>query len=302
MGRVFAAADIGSNTVHLLVAETTRRGLRRLHNVSDWMSLGQVVSHERMIPEPLVDRLLLTLTQFQEASLTFKAEGLTVFATEAMRSATNHPAVLDRIRSEVGIEVDLISPRREAELSYQGIQLDCAGPEPFMLLELGGGSAQVAWCHQGQVQWDVSLAIGTGRLLDLANITYPVPEVAHQRLAQILQTTLGSLEIHEPVPRVVACGGVARGLWRALHPDGDRVLLRQELEYLRWASSRLTLDQISQRFGVKAKRSATLFPGSMAYLFLMEKLGVSVMEISEYGVREGAIREMALGIRPAVSR
>ena len=93
----------------------------------------------------------------------------------------------------------------------------------------------------------------------------------------------------------MASGGVARGLWRALHPDGEKRLHRAELEYLAWSVQRLTIDRAINRFGVKAKRVGTLLPGAMVYLALMERFDLTEMSVSEFGVREGAILEMARG-------
>jgi exopolyphosphatase/guanosine-5'-triphosphate,3'-diphosphate pyrophosphatase len=94
---------------------------------------------------------------------------------------------------------------------------------------------------------------------------------------------------------VVASGGVIRGLWRAVHPDGEKKVFREELEFLRWTTARMPVDRIGSRFGVKQRRAQTLLPGSLVYLALMEKFGVSEITVSEFGVREGAILEMAKG-------
>ena len=96
----------------------------------------------------------------------------------------------------------------------------------------------------------------------------------------------------EPAVRMVASGGVARGLLRVLHPDGDPVLAVPEIEYVRWAAARLSQEQIVRRFSVKGKRAATLVPGAIVYLELMNALGHPYVSVSEYGVREGAVLEM----------
>ena len=61
MPRVFATADIGSNTVHLLVANHGPEGIQKVLNESEWLSLGQVVSHNGEIPSEVENKLLSTL-------------------------------------------------------------------------------------------------------------------------------------------------------------------------------------------------------------------------------------------------
>jgi len=89
MGRVLATADIGSNTAHLLVADVTGDRMKRLANLSEWLSLGEVVSRLGRIPKPLEDQLVTSLAGFKRAATQLKAERLYVFATEAMRQAEN---------------------------------------------------------------------------------------------------------------------------------------------------------------------------------------------------------------------
>jgi exopolyphosphatase/guanosine-5'-triphosphate,3'-diphosphate pyrophosphatase len=93
----------------------------------------------------------------------------------------------------------------------------------------------------------------------------------------------------------VVSGGVARGLWRALHPDGEKILSRFEIDFLKQSTSRLPIDRIVSRFNVKQRRAGTLLPGSIVYSEIMEYFGIDSLVISEFGVREGAILEMFSG-------
>jgi exopolyphosphatase/guanosine-5'-triphosphate,3'-diphosphate pyrophosphatase len=86
---------------------------------------------------------------------------------------------------------------------------------------------------------------------------------------------------------------VGRGLWRALHPDGEKRIAAFELEYLRRSTESLTVERVSNRFNVKMRRAGTLFVGSVLMLKIMEKLGVESVILSEFGVREGAILGLA---------
>lgn len=295
MGRILAAADIGSNTVHMLVAEVNATGIRRIRNDSEWLSLGEVVSRLGEIPPDIEARLIEALRIYKTVAQGAKAQALYCFATEAMRIAANHAEVLQRIEKQTKIKVELIAPRREAELSLRGTTLDSNGGEPAVLVEVGGGSAQVAQCQGRTVIDDVSLPVGTGKLIASSGLTYPCTKKQLASLSQIVNEALDQLKGLEPAVRIVASGGVARGIWRALHPDGERTLALQELEYIEWAAQRLNIDQICLRFGVKQKRAATMVPGSMVYSRIMKKLNQNFLTVSEFGVREGAVLEMAAG-------
>lgn len=302
MARVFAAADVGSNTVHLLVAGVDGARVSRLRNESEWLSLGEIVSREGRIPPAEEARLIGVLKSYRATATSFKAEGLYVFATEAMRLASNHDQVIERVQREAGVTIELITPRREAELSRLGSTIDTPVPSPAGLIEVGGGSAQVARCDDEAITDEASLPLGTGRLIAAHGLTQPSTPDQVARLTAAVRAEAVRVAEFGPVECVVASGGVARGLWRALHPDGDKSLAREELEYAAWAARRLSIDAICGRFGVKAKRAATLLPGATVFLELLSVLGQDTMRLSEFGVREGAVLEMARGRLEAACR
>ncbi len=296
MGRVFATADIGSNTVHLLVAERSGDGLRRIQNVNAWLSLGEVVGRHGVISQELVDRLVDSIRDFRELAEEAGAEGLYVFATEAVRSASNRDEVLAAIKERAQVAVDVISAQREAELGLRGALLDSAGAGLGLFVEIGGGSVQLALFYGTNVLREVSLPLGTGRISAEASLTSPASAAGTKMLEQLIALRLETLAHgFEGSSRVVASGGVARGIWRALHPDGSRKIHAQEVEYLGWAASRLDVPTLCARFGVKSKRASTLHPGARLLGAILKKFGHAEVLVSEFGVREGAIFELAEG-------
>lgn len=293
MGRLIAAADIGSNTAHLLVAHVTPNGLKRLVNESDWLSLGEVVTRRGTIPPEDRKNLFATLKRFKEILVTYKVEEHYIFATEAMRRADNHDLILREAAEKFQLNIDIISPQREAELSYIAAQVDCPGPDPMLLVEAGGGSVQVAFCEGGAIEREISLPVGTGALTAASGLTYPATETQENRIRDLLCDALTKLNDFPTPARIVSAGGVARGLWRALHPDGDRNLHAQELAFLAWDCRRLSPETIVSRYDVKVNRARTLLPGSLIFGQILAHFGLPEMTVSQYGVREGAVLEMA---------
>jgi exopolyphosphatase / guanosine-5'-triphosphate,3'-diphosphate pyrophosphatase len=293
--RVFAAADIGSNTAHLLVAATDGELVTRVDNYNEWIGLGEIVARKGEVPRDNVEQLIGTMTEFRRMAKASRANGLYVFATEAIRKARNSEAVLKKVQSESGVRVEVIPPRREAELSLRGIGLDTRNLGPDVLFEVGGGSAQIGRIAKGGFVEEESLPLGTGRVIAESGLVYPTPDLARRAAETYIARTLERGTIVGDAGLAVACGGVARGLWRALHPDGEKTITREEIEYLVWATGRLSVDRIVSRFSVKSKRGATLLPGALVYRALMDRFGLSQIFVSEFGIREGAILEMAGG-------
>jgi exopolyphosphatase/guanosine-5'-triphosphate,3'-diphosphate pyrophosphatase len=293
--RVLAAADIGSNTAHLLVAATDGSIVMRIDNYNEWIPLGETVAREGVVPPEQLQQLILAVKEFKRVCKVKQAQSLYVFATEGLRLAANHADVLKKIAAETGVKVDIISPRREAELSLGGISLDIQNGAERLLFEVGGGSAQIGIVSNGELTVEESLPLGTGRIIAESGMRNPCRPFMLEAAQTYIDKTLSESKIAKAPHKAVASGGVARGLWRALHPDGEKVLALEEIHYIQWASCKLPLDRIITRFGVKNRRATTLLPGAMIYRALMERFELKEILISEFGIREGAILQMAKG-------
>ena len=299
MGRLLSAVDIGSNTIHLLVAEADADGVRKVAESSEWLGLGEAVGRKGEISTVEADAVVKTLNNYKRISRTERAEGWYVFGTEALRKAKNSKSLLKRLKSELGMEVDLITSDREAELGLRGTLVDCGGTESALFVEVGGGSAQVAEIANDRLVSDRSLAIGTGALMAKLDLAHPCEHFKVDSLRSVVGEALQEALVSFEPERMIVSGGVGRGIWRALHADGDRMIHREELDYLIWATPRLTTQQIIERFRVKAKRASTLLPGAIIFRTIMEAYKMDEMLISRYGVREGAILGMVEGsIKP----
>lgn len=291
MGQIYAAVDIGSNTTHLLVGQVFRGKLKRIRNESEWLGLGAEVARSKAISEATLENVIATLNRYRALAAGDKAVGIYVFATEAMRSAANGPKILAQIEARTKLKVDVVGGLREAELGLRGAVIDTKPSGTFHFAEVGGGSAQIARFDTDRIIDECSLPLGTGRLTVGFGLEFPCPPDVVEKLGQFIAQELESFSAGTGTV-LIASGGVARGLVRALHPDGDRTVCTEELDYLVWSTRRLTIEQIGQRFGVKLKRAATLMLGGLIYLELMKAFGYESMQVSDYGVREGAVMDM----------
>jgi exopolyphosphatase/guanosine-5'-triphosphate,3'-diphosphate pyrophosphatase len=279
-----------------LVAATDGELVTRLDNVNEWIALGETVARLGEIPEERVEQLVRAMREFKRVATQRKAEGLYVFATEAMRAASNHREVLRTILRETGVEVEIISPRREAELSCIGIQLDTEHINPTVMIEVGGGSAQAGLVNQGTLGDEISLPLGTGRVVAQTGVAGLCSAETLQEAKEWIHAEMIKIPFDPAEARIVASGGVARGIWRALHPDGEKEIQLFELDYLVEATSRLPVDRVIERFNVKPKRAGTLLVGSMVYGAFLRRFDATSMLVSEFGVREGAVIQMAKGM------
>ncbi|MBE7212507.1 MAG: Ppx/GppA family phosphatase [Gluconacetobacter diazotrophicus] len=176
----FAALDLGTNNCRLLIAAPTRHGFRVIDSFSRIVRLGEGLQSSGRLSEPAMERAIAALRLCAERIGRRELRGLRAVATEACRRAVNGRAFLDRVRTETGLAIDVISTREEAELALEScaalLEADLPGrpgagapdapvrprgdlrpvaayagdvPDPArsraLLFDIGGGSTEIAW-------------------------------------------------------------------------------------------------------------------------------------------------------------
>ncbi|AMR27402.1 hypothetical protein A0257_10035 [Hymenobacter psoromatis] len=166
--RRLALIDIGTNTFHLLIVED-RPGQppHVLLRTKVGVRLGEGgISQGEILPAPY-DRALQTLRGFKEEIELHQATEVRATATSAMRVSRNGPDLVRDILETTGIQVEVISGEREAELIAKGIrQAVPLGQANHLLMDIGGGSVEFIIANEDTIFWKHSFEIGAQRLLD----------------------------------------------------------------------------------------------------------------------------------------
>ena len=139
-----AAIDIGSNSIHMIVAEAdVDGGITTLWRMKEMVGLGRESFPSRAIPRETIDRAMAVLARFQQAAQQRQCEHVCAVATSAVREASNGGDFIERIGRSLGLDVRVISGREEARLIYLGVRhaLPLKGG-PHLIVDIGGGSVE----------------------------------------------------------------------------------------------------------------------------------------------------------------
>ena len=161
-----AAFDLGSNSFHLLVVDAHPDGtFVPLIKEKDMLRLGDAVGREGRIPDALADRAVATVERFRKLSVGAGTEEIHARATSALREAENGGEVVDRMASEAGVKVRVISGKEEAQLIFEAVRAAVViDPGPAWCLDLGGGSLEVMVGDRSGLQLAASVQLGVARL------------------------------------------------------------------------------------------------------------------------------------------
>src|SRR3977135_3941295 len=208
-----AAVDIGSNTVHVLVADVVRGRLEDVAHYVEMPELGARVARTGEIG-PGTKTAIRALRSVVARARTHGFEVLIACATEAVRRARDGADFAQAAGAAIGTPVHVISAKREAELSFLGVASRHAVRREWAMVDLGGASTEVVIARGRDLLRAATLSIGSGVLADTYFSDPPKPE----ERARLRRTALRELARAPDgeVERLVATGGTAANLPQVL--------------------------------------------------------------------------------------
>lgn len=161
-----AAIDLGTNSFHLVIADTNPDGsFTIVESEKEMVRLGESGNDMKVLAPDALDRGINALRRFRTIIAARNASTIKAVATSAMREAENRDKFIQRARAEAGIEVEVISGFEEGRLIYLGaLQAVSAFEKRVLLIDIGGGSAEYVIGEKGQVKYVNSLKLGAIRL------------------------------------------------------------------------------------------------------------------------------------------
>ncbi len=145
-GPIYAALDLGTNNCRLLIARPHDHGFRVLDGFTRIVRLGEGVSVTGRLSDAAMERTIEALRQCRNKLREHQPTRMRLIATEACRAAENGPAFLARVKEELGLELEIVDRRTEAELAVTGCADLIEGTASGALMfDIGGGSSELAW-------------------------------------------------------------------------------------------------------------------------------------------------------------
>jgi len=282
-----AAVDIGSNTVHILVADVVRNKLEDVAHYVEMPELGARVARTGSIGTK--GRIAIrALKSVVARARKHGYERLIAGATAAVRQASDGEAFAIKAGEAIGAPVHIISGRREAELSFLGVASRHAARREWAMVDLGGASTEVVIGRGHDMLRSATLPVGSGVLSSTYLSDPPRPE----ERARLRKAALRELA-HAPdgdIERLVATGGTASNLPIVLSKRSPPSVLTTAdlLACERRLDARRAAD-VARHVGLPPNRVKALRAGVEAMLLFLVWYGLAVLQISHEGLRHGML-------------
>lgn len=294
--------DVGSNTVHLLVVDAHRGAHPTpMHSEKAVLRLAEQITRNGDLSRAGADSLVRAVESARAAAVRLGCEEVMAFATSAVREAKNAPKVLAKVAEQTGVELKVLSGVDESRLTFLAVRRWYGwSAGKLLVLDIGGGSLEVAMGIDEEPDLAESLPLGAGRTTRTRFQHDPPTRSELVATSVWLEEQLSGLakkvaKLGEP-DRVVATSKTFRSLARltgaapsASGPRVRRTLTDTALRQLIAFISRMTAHDLAQLEGVSTSRSHQLVAGALVAQATMRALSLEELEICPWALREGVI-------------
>ncbi len=299
-----AAIDVGSNSVRLVVAEVLPSGGYRVldeERENTRLAASMVTTGE--LSAAAIEATITALRRFQSIATGYGVGRISAIATSAVRDAENGPEFCQRVRSELDLDVEVISSNEEARLAFLSVQraFDVSGRE-VAVADIGGGSTEIILASSGLVDQIYTTRLGAVRVAEKCDATGVSDAKQLERLRNFVDRVL-KREVGKPpfVPSMFyGTGGTFTALasmimareGQAGQPMWGFRVTGAQIRHLLTDLAQLTLEKRKKVAGLNPARADIIVSGLVIIERIMSHLHVNVVQVHTRGVRDGLLLEM----------
>lgn len=301
-----AAIDIGTNSTKVTVADVDAQGrLTVVSEEADVTRLGEGVDKSRRLNEAAVSRTLDAVARFAKSARNEGAIEVLAAGTSALRDAANGPDFIAQAKQRAGVDIEIITGDREAQLAYSAVRSDTSLQIPdgvsLLVFDIGGGSTELILGDKTGVGRHKSLDIGAVRLTERFLHTDPPTEDELTQASDYAAGLLDTFAAPDTTPFIAGIGGTAVNIAAvtrgeassdqdALH--GTMLSASEVLAALERFRS-VPLAERRQIPGLEPKRADVITAGALILDRLLARFRAGHLVVSVRGLRYGLLADCA---------
>lgn len=310
-----AAVDVGSNSLHMIIAQVDADGgITTLWRHKEMVGLGRSSFPAQRLSPHAMERAVLTLRRFADEAQRNACEKIVVVATSAVREATNGGDFIERVRRELGLSVRVVSAREEARLIYLGVRhaADLSGGPQF-IFDLGGGSAEFIVADAEKAIVLASRKVGAARMTSRFIHSDPIAPGELQAVMGHYEAEIGQLcrRINRLKPvRAIGTSGTLENLAAmcaggssgssngSSGSDAPQTIEREAFEALMQRLLESRAEQREKMAGLDEQRRDQIVCGALLVNELFRRLQLPRIHLCRSALREGILVDYLRRHRP----
>lgn len=301
-----AGIDIGTLTCRLLIADLPSHGpLKELRSERRILRLGEGVDQSKRLNAAAMDRAIHCLKEWREVIDSYRVDACTAVATSAVRDAGNRSEFLERVKREAGFDVEIITGEVEAERTLLGIRSGLPhGVTDILALDIGGGSTEFILDRPEQKPVVRSIDIGVVRLCErILRHDPPTDEEirrAREWVARETKIAVADMGNYQTATFVGTAGTITSLAAMAQKLPAYEPVRIHNYQLKLGAIHALEQELLSRKKtdriglpGLEEGREEVIVAGAIIIRTVMETLGMSSVLVSDLGLREGVLIDLA---------
>jgi len=295
-----AVIDLGTNTCNLLIADYQDKDYQILYQGKEVVKLGKNGIDKNQLTEDGLERAILAIQKHQERISQFSVSEVVIIATSAIREATNKQWFQEQIKEKTGLELQIISGEKEAQLIFDGVKLAFGKiNEQSLILDIGGGSNEFILTQNNEPIWKQSFPLGMARIIEQIP---PSDPVTPEEIAQIndwfnsrLEPLWGQIK-NIQIPLLIGCSGAFDTLADLIDQTdpGTKTRIKQEIEMDDFTRiyEILIKSTTAERMGMKGMESIRIemiVPSVLFIKLVVDRLKIKKIYQTDFALREGIL-------------
>lgn len=284
----YAAIDIGSNAVRLLIADIIQNNktisFKKNTLIRVPLRLGDDAFLDKLISPNKTDELIKTMVAFRNLIDVYKVTDYLACATSAMREAKNGNLIVEKIKEQAGLDLEIVEGQREANIIYAShFEQSLDRKKNYLYIDVGGGSTELSVFSNGELISSRSFNLGGIRILDNQDKDETWIEMKEwvKNMAQSYKNLSG-----------IGTGGNINKLFKmAEGKDGSPITFTKLRELYSYLNSFSLKDRINV-LGLNQDRADVIIPACEIYLTVMKWGGVKQIFVPRVGLVDGLIQLM----------
>ena len=282
----FAAIDIGSNAVRILIANVieieNKVFFQKNSLIRSPIRLGEDSFTLGEISDKSIKRVIKTLKAFKLLMDVHDVSHYKAFATSALREANNSLYVVKMIKKKTRIKVEIIDGRKEAEIiSYSKISDFINTQKTFLFVDVGGGSTEFTFINEGKNIISKSFKIGTVR--EINNLVDDRAWIAIKNWIKKNSKKYDKITL-------MGSGGNINKLFRLSNTKEGKPLSKIKLNQLYKDLLSLSYEERIISYGLNTDRADVIVPAAKIYLKALEWSGGQKIYVPKFGLSDGMIK------------
>ena len=311
-----AAIDIGSNSIHLVIVRAAEgQNLEIIDREKEMVRLGAGTLRLHVLPKETMDRAMVALSRYRKMAEANGVERIITTATAAVREAYNADAFIERVRKEVGLEVEVLPGVEEARLIALAVSevTDFHGKRA-LIIDIGGGSTEFIITRGSEPELLQSMRLGAVRLTEKFITTDPASKDELQRLSTSIRADLSRVvsEVHQVgFDFAIGTSGTVLNLVRAAiqaHSFGEedtsgfesfnQSVTLDQLKRLNRRLAKMNLRERAKVQGLEKQRADIIVAGGVLLETILTEVGADSITTCDWSLREGVVLDFLRQIAP----